>query len=69
MHSESPPILHRKETFLHSTHPRFEEFSALTVAEEEAGLLSRRDIGTKKKWLDLLFTEGFEVKGHTLIKK
>ena len=69
MHSESPPILHRKETFLHSTHPRFEEFSALTVAEEEAGLLSRRDIGTKKKWLDLLFTEGFEVQGHTLIKK
>ena len=66
--SENPPILHRKETFLHSYHPRYEEFSALTSAEEEAGLLSRRDIGFKKKWEDLLLMEGYEITGHTLRK-
>lgn len=66
--SENPPILHRKETFLHSNHLRYEEFSALTSAEEEAGLLSRRDIGLKKKWEDLLVLEGYEIVGHILNK-
>ena len=66
--SENPPILHRKETFLHSNHLRYEEFSALTSAEEEAGLLSRRDIGFKKKWEDLLLMEGYEIVGHILNK-
>ena len=34
----NPPILHRKEAFLPSNDGRVESFSALTRAEEEAGL-------------------------------
>ncbi|HNH07594.1 MAG TPA: DNA phosphorothioation-associated putative methyltransferase, partial [Leptospiraceae bacterium] len=56
--SENPPILHRKETFLHSSHPKYEEYSALTGAEESAGLLSRRDIGTRKGWEKVLKEKG-----------
>lgn len=40
---ENPPILHRKELFIHSGHPLFETFSQLSRAEEEAGLLGRND--------------------------
>ena len=35
----NPPILHRKETFISKDHECYEEFSKLTKAEEEAGLL------------------------------
>ncbi len=59
--SENPPILHRKETFLHSLHPKYEEYSALTDAEESAGLLSRRDIGTRKGWEKVLKENGYGV--------
>lgn len=50
--------LERMETFLHAEHPEYERFSALTATEEELGLLSRPDIGTKKKWLALLEERG-----------
>jgi len=39
--SDNPPILHRKELFLHPEHPRFAEYSQLSLAEEAAGLLAR----------------------------
>ncbi len=35
----NPPILHRKEAFLHPEHPLFERFARLTKQEEKAGLL------------------------------
>jgi DNA phosphorothioation-associated putative methyltransferase len=51
--SENPPILHRKEELVASTHPRYAAWSAQTLAEEEcglypAGMLSR--IGFRKVW-------------------
>ncbi len=48
--SENPPILHRKETFLHSAHSLFEQFSALTQEEEEAGLLTPPVPGNREQW-------------------
>ena len=36
---QNPPILHRKETFLHPTHPLHAKFARLTQQEEKAGLL------------------------------
>ncbi|AFM12964.1 DNA phosphorothioation-associated putative methyltransferase [Turneriella parva] len=64
---ENPPILHRKELFIHSGHPLFETFSQLSRAEEEAGLLGRNDIGTVEGWLKLLAARGMRVDGHSLM--
>ena len=51
----NPPILHRKETFLPSDHPRRAEFAALTKAEEAEGLYEHTaTIGFKLNWERLL---------------
>ena len=67
--STNPPILHRKESFLHSEHPYFELFSQLSQAEEEAGLLDRNDIGTKKQWEKLLEEKDYIIADHVLKKQ
>jgi DNA phosphorothioation-associated putative methyltransferase len=66
--SENPPILHRKESFLHFSHNEYEKYSALSISEEEAGLLSRRDIGYKNQWNTLLESEGYKIVDHNLLK-
>lgn len=63
---ENPPILHRKELFLHSGHALFETFSQLSQAEEEAGLLGHNYIGTVEGWQKLLTAKGMRVEGHRL---
>ncbi|MCB1144872.1 MAG: DNA phosphorothioation-associated putative methyltransferase [Leptospiraceae bacterium] len=67
--SENPPILHRKETFLHFSHSQYEKFSSLSQSEEEAGLLSRQDIGYRKQWEKLLQDEGYIIEDHNLRKR
>jgi len=67
--SLNPPILHRKETFIDPLHPRYAEFADLTRQEEEHGLLSRPDIGTKVKWEELLTREGLQIEAHTLASR
>ena len=37
----NPPILHRKETFVTTNYPLYEEFAQLTQQEQELGLLKR----------------------------
>ncbi|MCB1327800.1 MAG: DNA phosphorothioation-associated putative methyltransferase [Leptospiraceae bacterium] len=64
--SENPPILHRKETFLHSEHSRFELYSQLSSAEEEAGLLGQPGIGHRKQWEELLARRSYYIEGHSL---
>ena len=66
--SENPPILHRKESFLDSLHPRHAEFAQLSAQEEELGLLSRSDIGTRNGWEALLKESHVDIVGHTLIR-
>ncbi|MBU0946701.1 MAG: DNA phosphorothioation-associated putative methyltransferase [Proteobacteria bacterium] len=61
--SENPPILHRKETFLESTHPSVPVFREITREGEKAGLFENtRTIGFKKSW-ELLITK----KGYVLL--
>lgn len=62
--SKSPPILHRKETFLSPSHPRYDEFAELTRQEADLGLLSRSSIGTRRRWEELLEQEGVVVEDH-----
>jgi len=63
--SDNPPILHRKETFVTTTYPRYEEFAKLTQQEEELGLLKvKSDIGTREGWEKCLAAHKVEIKGH-----
>lgn len=61
----NPPILHRKETFVTTTYPHYEEFAQLTQQEEKLGLLKdKSDIGTREGWKKCLAAHKVEIKGH-----
>ena len=49
--SANPPVLHRKETFLHPEHPLYARFARLTEQEQRHGLLDdAATIGTREGW-------------------
>ncbi|MEH2062773.1 MAG: DNA phosphorothioation-associated putative methyltransferase [Nostoc sp.] len=61
----NPPILHRKETFVISNYPGYEEFAQLTKQEEQLGLLNHKsDIGTREGWEKCLTAHGVEIRAH-----
>lgn len=63
------PILHRKETFLHTDHPLHAKFARLTRIEEHKGLFENaRYIGTREGWERALDAKGLYLKGHRLLK-
>jgi hypothetical protein len=67
--SANPPILHRKETFLHPTHPLHVKFARLTQQEEKAGLLDDPSrIGSRTAWLARLEEHGLTLRGHRLLR-
>ncbi len=67
--SMNPPILHRKETFLHPEHSLIESYSELTRQEESYGLyMNTKTIGFKLNWEKLLNEKGLTYKGHELIQ-
>jgi DNA phosphorothioation-associated putative methyltransferase len=67
--SANPPILHRKETFLHPTHPLQAKFARLTRQEEQHGLLMVANaIGTRDGWKTRLEEEGLILRGHRLVR-
>jgi len=58
--SRNPPILHRKETFVAPSYPRFAEFQAITAEGEAAGLYENsRSIGFKNQWERLIHRKGY----------
>ncbi|WP_415892552.1 DNA phosphorothioation-associated putative methyltransferase [Neptuniibacter sp. PT8_73] len=60
--AENPPILHRKELFVHSSHPEFEAFSHITQEGELAGLYENpRRIGFLDSWLRLIEQNGYSL--------
>jgi len=64
------PILHRKETLLPPDHPMAPTFSALTAQAERAGLFKdTKTIGFAKQWSELLARDGWEVVGHSLVRR
>ena len=66
---ENPPILHRKELFIESDHPKHALFSRLTRQEESAGILDDfTKIGTRRGWMEVLGKSGLELRGHRLLQ-
>ena len=66
--TNNPPILHRKETFVTSDYPLYEQFSELTRFEVVLGLLDNsRFIGTRQEWEKRLNYYGIAFEGHRLI--
>ena len=65
--STSPPILHRKETFIGPADHRSSKFSRLTRREEALGLLDRSDIGTRHAWISVLAEQDLRIEGHRIV--
>jgi hypothetical protein len=66
----NPLILHRKETFLHPSHPLYTKFAGLTQQEEKAGLLADpATIGTRTGWLTRLQAHRLTLRGHRLVRQ
>ena len=66
--STNPPILHRKEAFLDELHPDYQACLTLTEKEEELGLLSRNDIGTRNGWAAALAERNAVINAYQLEK-
>lgn len=67
--SESPPVIHRKEEFVTSDHPRRALWERLTRAEMRAGLYEHPErIGTLHGWQQTLAAAGVRVSGHRLAR-
>lgn len=47
-----------------SIHPSYSDFCELSEQEEQLGLLSRPDIGTKQGWLAALAERELTIRGH-----
>ncbi|MBW4582230.1 MAG: DNA phosphorothioation-associated putative methyltransferase [Tildeniella nuda ZEHNDER 1965/U140] len=66
----NPFILHRKESFVTSDYPLYQQFVALTRQEEALGLLSNpRSIGTRLAWEQRLTECQVVFQGHTLVHR
>ena len=65
--STNPPILHRKEAFLDELHPDYRSCVCLTATEEDLGLLSRSDIGTRNGWRAALVEKSVKITGYDLV--
>ena len=59
-------ILHRKELMVADDYPDREMFEKLSLAEIDAGLLGRADIGYENQWEALLQQKGLKIVGHQL---
>ncbi len=68
--SANPPILHRKETFVGSSHPLRSRFERLTRAEEKAGLFAdTARIGNLSGWRTVLDETGVDIIGHRVVRR
>jgi DNA phosphorothioation-associated putative methyltransferase len=65
--TSNPPILHRKETFVAPSYPRYTEFAHLTQQQEKLGLLDdSRQIGTQQGWNQRLAQQGVRLYDHAI---
>ncbi|MBI1918355.1 MAG: hypothetical protein HYS12_27000 [Planctomycetes bacterium] len=68
-HTINPPILYRKETFLHPDHPLYEKFARLTKQEEQHDLLDNAGaVGNRSGWETRLREAGYRLRGHQLVR-
>ena len=67
---ENPPILHRKELFIHESHTLHGKVARLTKAEEAKGLYEdTARIGLRQGWQEVLDDRGVMLKGHRVIRQ
>lgn len=68
--TDNPFILHRKEHFVATDYPLYQQFAALTRQEEALGLLDQpRSIGTRLAWEQRLAQCNVAFQGHTLVHR
>lgn len=67
--SDNPPILHRKDTLVTTSHPLYDQFRELTVQEKNLGLLSQPGIGFRREWLALLESKQLGLTAHALLSR
>ena len=68
LRSTNPPILHRKEQFIPISHPRRNEYVALTQSAEQIGLFKNTlIIGFKRAWEELIAERGFQLIGNDFV--
>lgn len=68
--TDNPFILHRKEHFVTTDYPHYQQFAALTRQEEALGLLDQpRSIGTRLAWEQRLAQCNVAFQGHTLVHR
>ncbi len=66
----NPPILHRKETLLPWSHPRFQEFKSLTAQLNSLGAFTRsNEIGRRDTWNAILKDLGVRITDHEVAHK
>ena len=66
---EDPPLLFRKEQFLHAEDPLREKFARLTRQEENRGLLDQIDDSeSQSRWQMRLKESRFALRGHRLVR-
>ena len=59
---ENPPILHRKETMISSSHSSFKDFKLITQEGEVAGLYENsRMIGFRESWARVIESNGYQL--------
>lgn len=67
---DNPFILHRKETFVTTDYPYYQQFAASTRQEEALGLLDNpRSIGTRLAWEERLAHFKVAFQGHNLVHR
>lgn len=67
---ENPPVLHRKELFVAPDHPRHDTFKRLTEQEDRHDLLDEPlAIGTRDGWNHRLEQQGWQLRGHRLVRR
>lgn len=68
--AENPPILHRRETFLHQSDPRIEEYLKYTIEGQDLGLYAdTTKIGSRKGWERVIRSTGYQLESNGKLKK
>lgn len=68
--SENPPILHRREAFLHQSDPRIKEYLKYTKEGEVLGLYAdTKKIGSRKGWERTIRAIGYQLDESGNLKK
>lgn len=69
-YSDNPPILHRKEDLVSPDHPKRDLWARLTQQEERWALYANpSEIGTQRRWEELVARTGLAYRGHRLVRR